>query len=66
MHSIGSCLVSMIKLTEAIQYLEKALQIEVQISLDVDKNESVTITMHSVGSCLFNMNKLAEAIQYLE
>ena len=62
MHEIGRCLLKMNKLTEAQEYLEKALQIEKQISLDVDKDESVTHTMHAIGRCLLKMNKLFEAI----
>ena len=34
MHEIGRCLCGMNKHTEAMEYLEKALQIEKQISLD--------------------------------
>ena len=46
MHAIGSCFLHMNKRTEAIEYLDKALQIETQISLEVGKDESVAITMH--------------------
>ena len=40
------------KLTEAKEYLEKALQIKKLISLDVDKDESVAMIMHIIGRCL--------------
>ena len=61
MHSIGRCLLEMNKLTEAIKYLEKALQVYKEISLDVDQNKNVAITMHVVGSCLLKLHKHTEA-----
>ena len=45
MHEIGRCLLEMNKLTEAMEYLEKALQIKKLISLDVDKDKSVAKCM---------------------
>ena len=53
------------KHTEAMEYLEKALQFDKQISLDVDKDKSVAITMNVVGTCLLNINKHTEAMEYL-
>ena len=44
----------------------KSLKIQKQISLDVDKDESVAITMHLIGTCLLHMNELVEAKEYLE
>ena len=49
-----------------MEYLEKALGIKKQISLDVDKDGSVAITMHEIGRCLLNINKHTEAMEYLE
>ena len=66
MHVTGRCLLDMNKFMEAKEYLEKALQIKKQISRDVDKDESVAITMHKIGSCLLGMNKLMGAKEYLE
>ena len=57
MHEIGRCLLNTNKHTEAMEYLEKALRIMKQISLDVDNDESVAITMHEIGRCLLNMNE---------
>ena len=45
MHVIGRCLLDMTKLIEAHEYLQKALHIKTQISLDVDKDRSVAVTM---------------------
>ena len=45
-HEIGRCLRGMNKHTEAMEYLEKVLRNKKQISLDVDKDGSVAITMH--------------------
>ena len=46
--------------------LTKSLKIQKQISLDVDKDESVATTMHEIGICLLQMNKLTEAKEHLE
>ena len=64
MHEIGRCLLDMNKHTEAMEYLEKALQIEKQISLARMK----VWLMHEIGRCLLdmNMNKHTEAMEYLK
>ena len=49
MHAIGNCLLNINKCTEAIEYFKKALQIQKQTSLDVDKDKSVADIMHVIG-----------------
>ena len=67
---IGQCLMKMNKLTDAKEYLEKALEIKQRTSNDLatDNNDNnVATTLHVIGQCLmFKMNKLTDAKEYLE
>ena len=64
--SIGQDLLQTNKLTDAKEYLEKALQLKKQSSSNVATDSNVAETLHEIGWCLIQMNKLTDAKEYLE
>ena len=50
---------------EALEYLQRAMKIIEQVSLDLNTDKSFAITLHNIGNCLLNMNKHDEALKYL-
>ena len=63
---IGRCLLTMNKYDEALEYLQRAMKIKEQVSLDLNTDKSIAITLHEIGRCLLNMNKHNEALEYLQ
>ena len=66
LHNIGYCLLDMNKHDEALEYLQRAMKIKEQVSLDLNTDESFALTLHHIGLCLLNMNKYNEALEYLQ
>ena len=54
------------KLSDAEEYLEKALEIHQQTSNDLDTDKCVAISLHEIDQCLMEMDKLSDAREYLE
>ena len=51
---------------EALKYLQRAMKIKEQVSLDLNTDKSFASTLHEIGRCLLNMNKHDEALKYLQ
>ena len=66
MHNIGHCLLKMNKHDEALEYLQQAMKIQEQVSLNLNTDENFARTLHEIGCCLLNMNKHDEALEYLQ
>ena len=57
LHEIGRCLLNMNKHDEALEYLQRAMKIQEQVSLDLTTDESLATTLHTMRRCLLDMNK---------
>ena len=66
LHNIGNCLLDMNKHDEALEYLQRAMKIKEQVSLNLNADKSFAITLLNIGSCLLKMNKHDEALEYLQ
>ena len=66
MHVVGRCLLNMDKHDEALEYLQRAMKIKEQVSLDINTDKSFATTLHAIGLCLLKMNKHDEALEYLQ
>ena len=66
LHTIGRCLLDMNKHNEALEYLQQAIKIDEQVSLDLNTDENFATTLHEIGRCLLEMNKHDEALEYLQ
>ena len=64
LYNIGFCLLHLFRPREALQYYNRALQIEEHTSSDVDTDRSFTSTLHEKGRCLLDLNRPHEALQY--
>ena len=51
------------KLTDAKEYLEKALEIDQRTSNDLATDNNVATTLHEIGRCLMEMNKLTDLLK---
>ena len=51
---------------EALEYLQRAMKIKEQVSLDLNTDKSFAITLHEIGRCLLGINKHNEALEYLQ
>ena len=49
---------------KALQYYNRALQIDEKTSSGVDTDRNLATTLHSKGRCLLDLNKPHEALQY--
>ena len=63
---VSRCLMKMNQLNEALDYLKRSLAIYEQISLGVDSDPNISVTLHEIGRCLMKMNQLNEALNYLK
>ena len=54
------------QLNDALDYLKRSLAIDKQISLGVDSDPSISVTLLDIGRCLMQMNQLTEALNYLK
>ena len=66
LHKIGRCLLDMNKHDEALEYLQQAMKIKEQVSLNLNTDKRFAITLHNIGRCLLDMNKHNEALEYLQ
>ena len=66
LHEIGECLMEMNKLSDAKEYLEKALEINQRTSNDLTTDERVATVLHDMVRCLMEINKYCDAKEYLE
>ena len=66
LQNIGYCLLDMNKHDEALEYLQRAMKVKEQVSLDLTTDESFATTLNNIGYCLLNMNKHDEAFEYLQ
>ena len=66
LHTIGRCLLDMNKHDEALEYLQRAMKIKEQVSLDLNTDKSFAITLHTIGCCLLGINKHNEKLEYLQ
>ena len=65
-YEIGCCLLDMNKHDEAMEYLQRAMKIQKQMSLDLTIDKSFARTLHNIGRCLLDINKHNEALEYLQ
>ena len=63
---ISRCLMNMNQLNEALDYLNRSLAIAERISLGVDSDPNISVTLHEFGCCLMDMNQLNKALDYLK
>ena len=57
---------SMNQFNETLDYLKQSLAIKEQISLGVDSDLSISVTLHEIGCFLINMNQLTESLVIYE
>ena len=57
---------SMNQFNETLDYLKQSLASKEQISLGVDSDLSISVTLHEIGCFLMNMNQLTESLDYLK
>ena len=61
---IGRCLMRMNQLAEALNYLKRSLAIYERITLDVDSDPAISVTLLHIGRCLMQMNQVTDALDY--
>ena len=65
-YKIGKCLMEMGKLTKAMDYFKRSLEIKQRLSCVFQGDQSLSDTFHTIGYCLMEMDKLTDAMEYLQ
>ena len=52
--------------TDALKYLQRALQIEERATTNAETDRSLTTTLHELGRCLLGINQHTNALKYFQ
>ena len=66
LHSIGKCLMKMNKPTKAMDHLQKSLEGQQQLAVDLQNHRSLLVALRYIGECLMKINKPYETIDHFQ
>ena len=66
LEQIAYCCMDLNKPADALDYLQRSLNIKKKASLDIDSDSNVASTLNNIGLCFRNMHKPADALDYLQ